>query len=268
MQAKYRGLTPLGTQLRAQVIEPLVIQPARMGQLRKPVLIIVVTDGQPAGEPPKALEEALRYTASELSRMPQIGKHACAFQFAQVGNDQGARAFLSSLDEQREFGDVVDCTSNFENEQEEMMHANPPVDLTPDLWLVKLLLGAIDSSYDKQDEQTQGQQGYGAPPGGQYGAPAQAGGYGQQGGYGQPPQQGYGQPPQQGYGQPPPQGYGRPPQPQQGYGQSPQPGYGQPPQQGYGQPPQQGYGRPPPPNPQGSGYPQQGYGAPPPPPRY
>ncbi|MCJ1431261.1 hypothetical protein MMC27_000612 [Xylographa pallens] len=287
MHAKYRGLTPLGTQLRAQVIEPLVIQPARRGQLRKPVLVVVITDGQPAGEPPKALEEALRYSATELSRMPQIGKNACAFQFAQVGNDQGARAFLSSLDEQREFGDIVDCTSSeiarkqrgvckqfakaladFENEQEEMMHANPPVDLTPDLWLVKLLLGAIDSSYDKQDEQTQAQQGYGAPPAGQYGAPAQPGGYGQQGGYGQPPQQGYGQPPQQGYGQQAPQGYGRPPQPQQAYGQSSQPGYGQPPQQGYGQPPQQGYGRPPPPNPQGSGYPQQGYGAPPPPPRY
>ncbi|MCJ1321350.1 hypothetical protein MMC15_006694 [Xylographa vitiligo] len=276
MHAKYRGLTPLGTQLRAQVIEPLVIQPARTGQLRKPVLIIVITDGQPAGEPPKALEEALRYTAAELSRMPQIGKHACAFQFAQVGNDQGARAFLSNLDEQREFGDIVDCTSNFENEQEEMMHANPPVDLTPDLWLLKLLLGAIDSSYDKQDEQTQAQQGYGAPPPGQYGGPAQPGGYGQQTGYGQPPQQGYGQPPQQGYGQQAQQGYGRPTQPQQAYGQSPQPGYGQPPQQGYGQPPQQGYGqppqqgygRPPPPNPQGSGYPQQGYGAPPPPPRY
>ena len=154
MHAKYRGLTPLGTQLRAQVIEPLVIQPARRGQLRKPILVIVITDGQPAGEPPKALEEALRYSASELSRMPQIGKNACAFQFAQVGNDQGARAFLSSLDEQREFGDTVDCTSSeiarkqrggckrfanaladFENEQEEMMHANPPVDLTPDLWV-------------------------------------------------------------------------------------------------------------------------------------
>ncbi|MCJ1396831.1 hypothetical protein MMC11_000021 [Xylographa trunciseda] len=287
MHARYRGLTPLGTQLRAQVIDPLVIQPARAGQLRKPVLIIVITDGQPAGEPPKALEEALRYTTTELSRMPQLGKHVCAFQFAQVGNDQGARAFLSRLDEQGEFGDIVDCTSSkpfedlswickrytksladFENEQEEMMHANPPVDLTPDLWIVKLLLGAIDSSYDKQDEQTQGQQGYGAPPAGQYGAPTQAGGYGQQGGYGQPPQQGYGQPPQQGYGQPPQQVYGRPPLPQQGYGQSPQPGYGQPPQQGYGQPPQQGYGRPPPPNPQVSGYQQQGYGAPPPPPRY
>lgn len=29
-----------------------------------------------------------------------------------------------------------------------MARANPPVDLTPDLWIIKLLLGAIDPSYD------------------------------------------------------------------------------------------------------------------------
>ena len=50
-----------------------------------------------------------------------------------------------------------------------MSHAHPPVELTPELWLVKLLLGAIDSSYDTQDEKRkqgpQGSQvGYGAPP--------------------------------------------------------------------------------------------------------
>lgn len=33
-----------------------------------------------------------------------------------------------------------------------MSRARPPVDLTPELWLVKMLLGAIDDSYDKQDE--------------------------------------------------------------------------------------------------------------------
>lgn len=140
-----------------------------------------------------------------------------------------------------------------------MSRAVPPVDLTPELWvsmprltpklpliyyqLVKLLLGAIDSSYDTKDEKSQARPqggapgGYGAPPPGQFG-----------GGYGGPPQQGgYGQP-QGGYGQPPPQqgGYGQPP-PQQG-------GYGRPPPQQGGYPPQGG--------------PQGGYGGAPPPPRY
>lgn len=112
-QAKYAGLTPLGTQLQAQILEPLVLQPARRGQLQKPVLVITITDGQPAGEATKnALYDAIRDVGRELSQMPRYGKHACAFQFAQVGNDQYARAFLAKLDKEDEFGDVVDCTSS------------------------------------------------------------------------------------------------------------------------------------------------------------
>lgn len=47
----FRGLTPLGTELRTKVLDPFVIGPARNGQLSKPVLVITITDGQPAGEP-------------------------------------------------------------------------------------------------------------------------------------------------------------------------------------------------------------------------
>lgn len=46
-QVRFAGLTPLGTELRNKVLEPLVMGPARRGQLQKPVLIIVVTDGVP-----------------------------------------------------------------------------------------------------------------------------------------------------------------------------------------------------------------------------
>lgn len=82
-----------------------------------------------------------------------------------------------------EIGGLVDTTSNYENEADDMLRANPPyvpldslppdpplprpapsdeltgyflasssVDLTPELWLVKLLMGGIDSSYDSKDE--------------------------------------------------------------------------------------------------------------------
>jgi hypothetical protein len=132
---------------------------------------------------------------------------------------------------------MVDCTSNYENESAEMARANPPVDLTPDLWVLKLILGAIDPSYDTQDEQGSSQ----VPGPGQFSQQQQ--GYGQQqGGYGGQQQQGYGQQPQY---QPPP---GGPPRPQGG------------PPGGYAPPP----GGPP-------SYPgqQQPYGgAPPAPPRY
>ena len=252
---KFKGLTPMGSQLRQKVVDPLIVQPLRSGALRKPVLVITITDGQPAGEPSNAVFETIRYAAGEVSRS-RYGKGAIAFQFAQVGNDLKAREFLGKLDEEAGVGELIDCTSSkysenarfafandfadFEVEQDEMSRANPPVDLTPELWLIKLLLGAIDSSYDTKDEKSSGrpppggaQGGYGAPPPQQ-----QYGGYGgQSGGY--PPQQ-------QGYGRPPP-----PPPGQQGY--PPQGGY--PGQQG-GYPGQQG------------GYPGQqqgGYGGPQPP---
>lgn len=239
---QFKGLTPMGTQLKNKVIEPLLVQRARSNQLRKPVLIIIITDGQPAGEPEGAVFDAIKYASNELSRSP-YGKGAVSFQFAQVGNDLKARAFLGKLDDEPGVGELVDSTSNFEVEQDEMSHANPPVDLTPELWLLKLLLGAVDSSYDTKDEKGKRPGGsggqYGAPQG-QYGAPPQQYGqqqYGQQQ-YGQPPQGQYGAPQGQ-YGAPPPQQYG-----QQHYGQPPQGQYGAPPAQQYGQ---QQYGQPPPP---------------------
>ncbi|EMD65029.1 hypothetical protein COCSADRAFT_87792, partial [Bipolaris sorokiniana ND90Pr] len=239
---QFKGLTPMGTAMRQKVIDGIVLQKARNGQLNKPILVIAITDGQPAGEPQNAIFDTIQYAFDTLKGFPQYGRGAVAFEFAQVGNDEAARKFLGKLDEHPVIGPEVDCTSNFENEQEEMMRANPPVDLTPDLWIIKLLLGAIDRSYDSKDEKTnhQASGGYGAPPG-QYGAPP--GQYG-----GPPPGQYGGPPPGQGqYGAPPPQGqYGAPPPGQ--YGAPPPGQYGQRPPQGGpgGYPGQQQYGQPPP----------------------
>lgn len=109
---QFKGLTPMGTSLRQKVIEPFVVQPARSGQLRKPVLIITITDGQPAGEPQGAVVEAIKYASAEVSRNPRYGKGAVSFQFAQVGNDLKAREFLGKLDDDPSIGDVIDCTSS------------------------------------------------------------------------------------------------------------------------------------------------------------
>ncbi|KAL5120021.1 hypothetical protein ACEQ8H_002119 [Pleosporales sp. CAS-2024a] len=258
---QFKGLTPMGTSLRKKVIDEILLSKAAQGQLKKPLLVIAITDGQPAGEPQNAVFDTIRYAFDTLQqRYPQYGRGGVAFEFAQVGNDEMARKFLAKLDEDPHIGPMVDCTSNFENEQEEMARANPPVDLTPDLWIIKLMLGAIDRSYDAQDEKTNpAPGGYGAPPGQYGGAPQQ--------GYGAPPPGQYGAPPPGGqYGHPPPGQYGAPP-PGGQYGQPPQGQYGAPPVQyppqgQYGQPPpgQGQYGAPPP----GGAYPgQQQYGQPP-----
>jgi hypothetical protein len=108
---RFAGLTPMGTSLRSKVLEPLVIGPARAGRLEKPVLVITITDGQPAGEPYNAVADAIRSTVDELSRT-KYGRGAVAFQFAQVGSDLQARQFLSKLDEDPSIGNIIDCTSS------------------------------------------------------------------------------------------------------------------------------------------------------------
>lgn len=111
-RAQFKGLTPMGTNLRNKVVEPLVLHRARAGHLDKPVLIITITDGQPAGEPHDAVFDTIRAAAAELARMPRYGIGAISFQFAQVGNDLSARKFLGKLDEEPGIGELIDCTSS------------------------------------------------------------------------------------------------------------------------------------------------------------
>lgn len=110
-RVRFAGLTPLGTSLRNKVLEPMVVAPARAGRLQKPVLIITITDGQPAGEPHDTVANAIRYATEEVSRT-QYGRGAVSFQFSQVGTDTKAREFLASLDEDPHIGGLIDCTSS------------------------------------------------------------------------------------------------------------------------------------------------------------
>ena len=110
-RAKFSGLTQVGTKLQEKILEPLVLGPARARQLRKPVLVITITDGQPAGESRNQLSNVIRQTINTLTST-QYGRGALALQFAQVGNDMQARQFLSELDEEPDIGGFIDCTSS------------------------------------------------------------------------------------------------------------------------------------------------------------
>lgn len=108
----FSGRTPLGGELQAKVLQPLILEKARNGTLHKPVLIITVTDGQPLGEPPGVtLQNVIASASTELSRT-QYGPGAVSFQFAQVGRDEQAEKFLAQLDSDPQVGNLIDCTSS------------------------------------------------------------------------------------------------------------------------------------------------------------
>merc|ERR1711939_129323 len=111
-RTRFSGLTPMGRELDNKILRPLVLQNARNGTLRKPVLVITITDGRPTGESSGDVARIIKNASDELARNPRYGKGALAFQFAQVGNDLKAREFLSKLDEEPTIGDIIDCTSS------------------------------------------------------------------------------------------------------------------------------------------------------------
>lgn len=110
-RVRFQGLTPLGTSLKNKVLDPMVLGPARANRLDKPVLVIAITDGQPAGEPLDTVANSIRQATDEVARS-RYGRGAVSFQFSQVGNDQKARDFLGSLDEDPHIGNLIDCTSS------------------------------------------------------------------------------------------------------------------------------------------------------------
>jgi hypothetical protein len=138
-------LTPLGTSLNNKILEPLLLGPARAGRLEKPLLIIILTDGSPSGEATGHVKAVIQRADAELKRT-RYGPDAASYQFAQIGNDLKAQKYLEELDNDPFLGSIIDCTSSYEIEQDEIARkSGGAVDLTPEMWLVKLLLGSVDS---------------------------------------------------------------------------------------------------------------------------
>jgi len=147
-QINFSGMTPLGTNLMNKVIQPFLQGQLQQGTLQKPILVIVITDGEPVGEPANTVQQTIRQAKGMVSNS-RYGPGAIAFEFAQVGKDQKAQAFLAQLDNDPELGRMIDATSYYELEADE--YARKGVTLTPELWLVKLMVGAVDPTYDEQD---------------------------------------------------------------------------------------------------------------------
>lgn len=147
-QVNFTGMTPLGSRLEERVIRPFLASGVQGRNLEKPILVITITDGEPVGEPQNTVSNVIK-NAKTLVSNSVYGPGAIAFEFAQVGKDTKAQAFLGRLDNDPDIGGMIDATSYFELEAEEYMRRG--ITLTPELWLVKLMVGAVDPTYDEQD---------------------------------------------------------------------------------------------------------------------
>lgn len=82
-RCQFSGMTPLGTQMHARILKPMVEAAIANCTLQKPVLVITITDGEPTSEPESKIVKVIKNMKAFASKS-QYGSGAVAFEFAQV----------------------------------------------------------------------------------------------------------------------------------------------------------------------------------------
>ncbi|KAL0630726.1 hypothetical protein Q9L58_010425 [Maublancomyces gigas] len=136
---KYDGMTRIGSALKERILTPHVWA----NPMTKPLLVMIITDGEPEGEPRGTLEMVIRDCVAAIEADPTRGNAAVSFHFSRVGDDPAAIALLQNLDDSATVGDNVDCLT-VKDSLENLVDPGNRWTVLP-----KLLLGAIMSQWDE-----------------------------------------------------------------------------------------------------------------------
>jgi len=138
-QVTFHALTRIGTELRNKVLNEY----ANVRKMKRPLLVIIITDGEIEGEPDVLLRKVILKKVEELKgSFRDDGPEAVAYQFATVGNNPGARKLVQDLDDDKDLGKYIDCMVDKTLEDIQ-------VEETKWYTLAKLFLGAILPWWDE-----------------------------------------------------------------------------------------------------------------------
>ncbi|KAL0632091.1 hypothetical protein Q9L58_009023 [Maublancomyces gigas] len=141
---KYDGLSRIGTALKLKILDQYVWR----NKMTKPLLVIIITDGDAEGERTGLLEDVLCGCLYRSWSDPGRGTQAVAFQFLRVGDSLLASELLERLDNSAKVGDNVDCCHLDRYHLRSLSDADHKRIL-----LSKILLGAILHDWDEIDEE-------------------------------------------------------------------------------------------------------------------
>ncbi|KAF7796414.1 hypothetical protein EIP86_007591 [Pleurotus ostreatoroseus] len=135
------GGTMLGSSLRDKILQPLVYNVIgdRNKRFERPLLVCVITDGDPSGEPPSTFKDQIVDCRRRLDR---AGYEPTSVMFcvSQIGDDKKAKNFLDDLKNDPQIQDVLYCTAErLDDEFKEMRNNEKRLEE----WLLKLLTSPI-----------------------------------------------------------------------------------------------------------------------------
>ncbi|KAF8535205.1 hypothetical protein BDD12DRAFT_893618 [Trichophaea hybrida] len=156
----FEGTTPIGTVLNEKILKEFVTE-----DMKRPLLVIVITDGEVEGEPEGKLKTVIKQAAAQLQKVAgekaaKLNKDAkevkkanangaqgmwsVSYQFAKLGDDIKATELVQKLDDDEELSPYIDCL--LQSKLEDLSDKDKK-------WGViqKLLLGAINRRLDKEN---------------------------------------------------------------------------------------------------------------------
>ncbi|OTB16288.1 hypothetical protein K445DRAFT_21926 [Daldinia sp. EC12] len=133
------GRTPIGTNLRSKILEPLVYSKIRDKSLKRPLLITITTDGIPSSEPDSAFVDAISECGKKLEDA-EYPRESVKFMIGQIGTSSDATKFLESLRDNVDIAPVVFITSERLDEKLKDLHDN---DRELERWLIETLFSSI-----------------------------------------------------------------------------------------------------------------------------
>ncbi|KAM0265122.1 hypothetical protein ACHAQJ_000274 [Trichoderma viride] len=139
MKEKRGGDTETGTTLRSKILEPMVYTKLAEKRFDRPMLISILTDGQPSGEKKTEFVNAVMECGRRLEEAG-YPRQSVKFLVAQIGTAKSATKFLESLRSNDQLTDVLYCTTDQLDAKLADLHENER-DL--DRWLLETLFSTI-----------------------------------------------------------------------------------------------------------------------------
>ncbi|KAI5839385.1 hypothetical protein DFP73DRAFT_634587 [Morchella snyderi] len=140
----YNGVTKIGTSLSQKILNRFVWG----REMKKPLLVMIITDGDVEGERAGLLEDVIGGCIDRLAKDDERGSQAVSFHFSLVGNDRDAQRLLKKLDNSKTLGHHVDCVSASDT-LEALRDTNSERGWSV---LPKILLGGISTYWDRELE--------------------------------------------------------------------------------------------------------------------
>ncbi|OAP62381.1 hypothetical protein AYL99_04584 [Fonsecaea erecta] len=113
---RWKGITKLGNMLQEKIIQPMIIDKVKRRTFETPLIVVIITDGEPYGEHRETLRDKIRQCKQDLSGT-DFGDGSVVFIISRVGSSPESLGFIRELENSPGLEEMVYCSPDRLDEQ-------------------------------------------------------------------------------------------------------------------------------------------------------